>query len=116
MLLHVSSVPEELQPENPDPRPDLRHKGRDRKQSQLHIFETSAKARTTSHILTSANVYQRRCGFHEGQLPATDKTRGLTAEVHRQHNKVGLLQQLFHIFTETSLNGLLIVFISKGQK
>lgn len=83
-----------------------------------HLSPESSKGQDSLSfsLLTSANVDQRCRGFHEGQLLATDKARGLGGEVHRQHHKVGLLQQVFHISTESRLNDLLIFPTSKESE
>lgn len=44
--------------------------------------------------VTSADVDQGRRGLHEGQLPVPDQTCGFWGQVHRQHHKIRLFQQL----------------------
>lgn len=58
--------------------------------------------------VTSADVDQRRCGFHEGQLSVADQTCGFPGQVHRQHHKVRLSQQLIQALTVCGSNCLLL--------
>lgn len=65
--------------------------------------------------VTSADVDQRRCGFHEGQLSVADETCGSRGQVHCQHHKIGLLQQLIQALTVRSSNCLLLFNAPEGD-
>lgn len=49
--------------------------------------------------VTSADVDQRGCGFHEGQLSVADQTCGFRGQVHCQHHKIRLFEQIIQALT-----------------
>jgi len=63
---------------------------------------------------TSADVYKSGCGFHQPQLLFPNQFFSLRRQVHNQHNKVRLLQQVFHL-TVAGTNGLLLLLAPEGK-
>lgn len=66
--------------------------------------------------LTSADVDQCCCGFHECQLSVADQALGFRAQIDRQHDKVWVPQQVIHVLAEPRPNCLLIFNTPEGQR
>lgn len=64
---------------------------------------------------TSADVYKSSCGFHQPQLLFPNQFVSLRSQVHNQHNKVRLLQQVFHLCTVVGTNSLFLLLSSEGK-
>lgn len=60
-------------------------------------------------ILTSADVDQSCCAFHQRQLSVADEVCGFRTQIDRQHHKVRLFQQVVHVLTVTRPQSLLIL-------
>lgn len=64
---------------------------------------------------TPADVDERGCGLHQPQLLPPNQSVGLGGQVHNQHDKVRLLQQLFHPLAVVGTNCLLLLLSPEGK-